>query len=209
MDMIDITQPLMLFLNQTLVFLPNLLAAVILLIIGWVVGTVIGRVAKELLVRFRVDQYVSKKKPIIRLSDVFPLIFEWTIYLVFIQSAVQALGIVALAEFVSMLIAFIPGLVEAVIVVIVGYGIGEYVRIEVEKGKLPYAGIMGKVLFWLVVYVAVALALPLVGIDPSLVNNILLILIAAIGVGIALALGLGLKDVVATTAKGYVKKGRR
>jgi len=53
--MTDITQPIMLFLNQTILFLPNLLAAVILLIIGWVVGTVIGRVAKALLVRFKVD----------------------------------------------------------------------------------------------------------------------------------------------------------
>jgi len=207
--MTDITQPIMLFLNQTILFLPNLLAAVILLIIGWVVGTVIGRVAKELLVRFKVDQYVTKKRPILKLSDVFPLIFEWTIYLVYIQAAVQSLGVPALAEFVSMLISFIPGLVEAVVVVIVGYGIAEYVRNEVEKGKLPYSSTMAKVLFWLVVYVAVALALPLVGINPTLVNNILLIIVGAIGLGVAIALGFGLKDAVAEIARNYLRGKRR
>lgn len=209
MSMIDITEPLLLFFNQTIVFLPNLLAAIVLLIIGWVVGTVVGRVAKELLVRFKVDQYIAKKKPIVRLSNVFPMIFEWTIYLVFIQSAVQALGVGALAEFVSMIIEFIPGLVEAVIVVVVGYGIAEYVRIEIEKGKLPYSDIMGKVLFWLLVYVAIALALPLVGINPALVNNVLLIIVGAMGLGIAIAVGLGLKDVIAVEARGYLRGKRR
>ena len=203
---LQLLQPLLVFVNSSIAFLPNLLGAVILLIIGWIVGTIIGRITKELLVRFKVDQYVSKGRPIIKLSEVFPLIFEWVIYLVFIQAAVEVLGVTALVEFVRTLIGFIPGLLEAVIVVIVGYGIAEYVRVEIERAKLVYADIMSKVLFWLIIYIAVALALPLVGINPTLINSILLIVVGSVGAGMAIALGLGLKDAVAAAAKKYVKK---
>ncbi len=204
----ELLQPLMIFLNSAMTFLPNLIAAVILLVIGWIVGTVVGRIAKEILVRFKVDKYISKGKTSVKLSDIFPLIFEWLIYLVFIQAAVDSLGITALAEFVSTLVSFIPGLIEAVIVVVVGYVLAGYVRDNVARAKLVYADLMSKVLFWLIVYVAVALALPLVGINPTLINNILLIAVGSVGIGIAIALGLGLKDAVSVIAKKYVKKAK-
>jgi len=198
-------EPLEAFWNSVVTFVPSLIGAVILLIIGWIVGAVIGRITKELLVRFRVDQYITKKRPIIRLSDIFPIIFEWTIYLVFIQSAVETLGIVALADFVKMIINFIPGLIGAVIVVIVGYGIAEYIRSEViHKSKIAYSELMGNMLFWFIIYIAIALALPLVKIDPT----VLLIIVGSFGVGIALAIGLGLKDVIAEMAKSYARKAR-
>jgi hypothetical protein len=198
----------MVFLGSAVNFLPNLAAAIILLLIGWLVGLVVGKIVKEVLVRFKVDHYVSKGKPMFKISELLPLIFEWLIYLVFIQAAVGTLGVVALAEFVRMIVGFIPGLIGAVIVVIVGYAIAEYVKSKVEESKMAYAGMMSKVLFWLLVYVAVALALPLVGINAALINNILLIGVGSVGIGIAIALGLGLKDVVADMAKKYVK-GRK
>lgn len=206
---LDILPILNTFFLSVIDFVPNLIAAVILLVVGWIVGVVVGRVTKEIMVRFRVDEYIAKGKPVIRISDIFKIIFRWTIYLVFIQSAVQALGVPALAQFTSMLISFIPGLVEGIIVVIVGYALAEYVRKEVEKSKLFYSDIMGKVIFWLVIYVALALALPLIGIDATLINNILLIIVAAFGLGLAIALGWGLRDVVAQIARKYARKHLR
>lgn len=196
-----LTLPLETFLSSVILFFPNLVAAVILLGVGWVVGEIVGRVAKGLMLRFKVDHYIARRRPMLKLSDIFPIIFEWTIYLVFIQASVQALGVTALVQFVQMIISFIPGLIGAVIVVIVGYIFAEYVRNEVEKSRIAYSDIMSKMLFWLIVYVAIAIALPLVGIDATLVNNILLIIVGSFGAGIAIAIGLGLKDVVASVAK--------
>lgn len=201
-----LTSPLNQFLSSAIEFFPNLVASVILLAIGWIIGAIVGRIAKELLMRFKVDQYLSKRGPNIKISDIFPIIFEWIVYLVFIQAAVEALGVTALVDFVGMVIGFIPGLVEAVIVVIVGYVLAEYVKKEVEKSKIAYSNFMAAVMFWLLVYVAMALALPLVGIDATLVNNMLLIVVGAVGVGVAIALGLGLKELVAAWAKMQTKK---
>lgn len=204
-----LTAPLNQFLSSMILFFPNLVAAIILLAVGWIIGEVVGRIAKELLMRFKVDQYISKKGPMLKISDIFPLIFEWVVYLVFIQAAVEALGVVALVDFVGTVLAFIPGFIEAIVVVIVGYIIAEYVKSEIEKSKIAYSNIMGKVLFWLMVYVALALALPLVGIDATLVNNMLLITVASVGLGVAIAIGLGLKDAISELAKAKTKRATR
>jgi hypothetical protein len=52
----------------------------------------------------------------------------------------------------------------------------------------------------------VALALPFVKIDPTLINWLLIVVMASIGFGLALAIGLGLKDVVAESAKVYARR---
>ena len=201
-----LTQPLETFLTSVILFFPNLVAATILLGIGWVIGAIVGRITKELMIRFKVDHYIAKRRPMLKLSDIFPLIFEWTIYLVFIQASVQALGVTALVEFVQMILGFIPGLIGSVVVIIIGYIFAEYVKTEVEKSKIAYSDMMGAILFWLMVYIAFAIALPLVNIDASIINNLLLIAVGSLGIGMAIAIGFGLKDVIAALAKKKLKK---
>ncbi len=200
-----LTQPLESFMNSVIATLPGLAASLILLVIGWAIGTIVGRITKEIMVRIKLDQYLMKRGHMIKLSDIFPLIIQWVIYLVFIQAAVEALGLVALTEFVGMVVNFIPGLLGAIIVVIVGYALAGYVQTEVEKSKITYSNIMAKLIFWLMIYVSFAIALPLIGIDATAINYLLLISVGSIGVGLAIAIGLGLKDVVAVIAKKKLK----
>jgi hypothetical protein len=204
-----LTQPLESVLDSAITILPGLAASIILLLIGWAIGSIIGRVAKEIMLRFKIDQYISKKGAMIKLSDIFPLMFQWIMYLVFIKAAVEALGIQALIEFVGMILNFIPGLLGAIIVVIVGYAIAGYIQKGIEKSKIAYSDIMGNVIFWLTVYVSFAIALPLVNIDATLINNLLLISVGSIGVGLAIAIGLGLKDIIAIIAKRKLRKFMR
>jgi len=89
---------------------------------------------------------------------------------------------------------------------VVGYILAEYIKAQLKKTNQAHALIIGKVLFFFVLYVAIALALPILGIPATLVNNILLVIIGAIGLAVAIALGLGMKDAVADISKRYVKK---
>jgi len=195
------------FTNTVINFLPNIAGAMILLLIGWLVGLVLGRVTKEILKRLKVDEYVARgKKPVFRLSNIFSVIVTWSIYLVFIQASVDTLGIVALSSFLQGILFFIPGLVKAIIVVVVGYGLAEYVRHQIESSGVTYSELMGRVLFFLIIYIAIAMALPLVGIDPFLVNALLLVIAGSVGIGLAIAIGFGLRDDVVKVIKKYQKK---
>jgi len=190
--------------------LPGLIAAIITLIIGLVVGKVVGRVVKELFTRLKVDDYVlEEEKHLFKFSMVASLIARWWIYLVFIQQAAVFIGVTAISNFVNSIIGFLPGLIEAAVIVIVGATIAEYIKDKLVTKKTFYGAIVGKLIFFLLVYVSVALALPFIGIDTMLINWILLIIIGSVGLGMSIAIGLGMKDVVATVAQDYVGKAKR
>lgn len=191
-------------------FLPDIAIAVVLLLIGWLVGWVVSKVSRKILEWVKVDNYISQNgKSHFKLAKILPVVFSWFIYMIFIQAAVNALRIPTLVEVVGKIINFIPGLIGAILVIVAGYAIGEYVRRHVEDSEVMYSGVIGKGLFFLVLYMAVATALPLVGIDATLINNILLVIIASAGAGMAIAIGLGLKDEVSELAKKYRKNLRR
>ena len=195
--------------ESAVAFLPNIIGAIVLLLIGLVLGKIIGRVVKEVLERIKLDYYVTEtEKPIVSLSGIFALITRWWIYLAFIASAVGVLGIQELVIWVRQILNFIPNIIGAALVVIAGYVIAEYIRSQMKKMKEVYASIVSKVLFFFIVYVSIALALPILGIPATLVNNILLVIIGSVGIGVAIALGLGLKDAVAIISKKYIKKIR-
>ena len=194
---------------STVAYIPNLIGAIILLIIGLVLGKVIGRVVKEVLDKVKVDYYVHEtKKPVISLPSLFSLILRWWAYMAFIVAAVAVLRIPELTSWTVQIRDIIPGIIGASIVVVVGYVIAEYIRSQLSKMNRFYAEVVGKVLLFFILYVAIATALPILGITAPLVNNILLIIVASLGLAIAIALGLGLKDAVSDIAKRYARKLR-
>jgi asparagine N-glycosylation enzyme membrane subunit Stt3 len=116
------------------------------------------------------------------------------------------LGIPVLTEFVGQVLSFIPRLLEGMIIIIIGYVLAKYVQGQVIATKVEYSELIGRIIFFLTIIIVISLALPFFGIDPSLINNIILILVGSVGLGIAIALGLGLKDTIARLAKKYSKK---
>lgn len=192
-------------------FLPNLFYAVILLVIGLVVGKIVGRIVKEILVKAKVDYYVHEThKPPISLADLFSVIARWWIYLAFITTALSAdiLGLPTLAAWVDSIAAFVPNIVGAAIIVISGYIIGEWIKIQMSKTNRGYSILTGKVLFFFILYVAVALALPVLGISAALVNSIMLTIIIAVGAAFALAIGLGGREVAGAIMKKWARKSK-
>lgn len=189
--------------------LPNLAAAIILLVIGLVVGKIVGRVIKDVLEKVRLDYYVSETdKPAVNLSSIFSVIAKWWIYLGFITVATSAeiLGIPALSLWVAEINAFIPRVIGAAAVLVAGFVLAEYIKHHMRQLNRLWATLTAKTLFFIIMYVAVALALPLLGLSATLVNNILLVVIASVGLGMAIAMGLGLKDTVADLSKRWAKK---
>ncbi len=189
-------------------FLPNLVSAVILLVIGLVVGKVVGRVVNEALDKMKLDYYVSEtQKPVVHLSKLFSVVARWWIYLAFVAAALsrEVLGITQLAIWVAEINAFIPRIIGASVILVVGYALGEYIKGHIKATKSLWGILVAKILFFFIIYVSIALALPVLGISATLVNNILLVIIGSIGLGVAIALGLGLREAVSDVSKRYVK----
>ena len=194
---------------STVDFLPNLISAVILLVIGLVVGKVVGRVVQEVLDKVKIDYYVSEtNKPVVHISKLFSVVARWWIYLAFIAAALSrdVLGITQLAIWVAEINSFIPKIIGASLILVVGYALGEYIKGHIKKANTLWGNLTSKLLFFFIIYVSIALALPILGISAGLVNNILLVIIGAVGLGLAIAMGLGMKDAVSDVSQRYVRK---
>ncbi len=192
-------------LGTTSEYVLKAIAAVIVLLIGWVIGKVIGKVTKSILKKLNADRYFKFGRGF-EVSSVFPLIVSWIIYLWFIRSAVGIVGVPELTLFFAEILVFLPKLLEAMIVILVGYLLAKYVQGQVIATKAEYSEFMGRIIFFFTIIIAIDLALPLVGIQSQVIDGIILILFGSVGIGIAIALGLGLKDTVAKLAKKYTKK---
>ncbi len=195
--------------QQLPVVLSQVIAATITILVGLVIGKIVGRIAREIVVRSKIDEWISSEDHVkFKISNILDLVTRWIIYLVFLRQSAIFLGVAAVSEFVNSIINVIPSLVEASLIIIVGYTIAIYLKDRIISSKSVYSDLMGKIIFFLIIYLSIALALPFVGIDPSLINNILLVIVGSVGLGLAIALGWGLKDVVRDAAQDYAKKFR-
>jgi hypothetical protein len=209
--MVMIQEALITLWNSFLLILPSLIWTAVALLVGFIVGKIVGWLVKQFLVRVKLDQYIFEKEKFkIKLSDVFSILARWVIYLAFILiTVVDILRIEAVTVLVTSAIGFLVGAMEASVIIIVGYSLAYYIKDKVIQSKTFYGDLVGNVIFFLVLYVSIALALPFVGIDPTLINWILIVIVASLGVGLAIAIGLGLKDVIADVARGYSRKFKK
>jgi len=181
------------------------IAAVIVLLIGWIIGKILGKVTKGILRKMNADRYFRFGRGF-EVSSIFPLIVSWIIYLWFIRSAVGILGVPELTLFLAEILDFLPKLLKGMIVILVGYLLAKYVQGQIIATKAEYSEFIGRVIFFFTIIIAIDLALPLVGIQSQVIDGIILILFGSVGIGLAIALGLGLKETVAKIAKKYTRK---
>jgi hypothetical protein len=180
----------------------NILFAFIVIGIGFIVGKIVSLALKEVLLKLKVDKYVRIKQEEIRLSNIFPEITAWIVYLLFISASLeQFFGLGILADAALYVATFLPGLLVAIVVVAFGYVFARYVEDIVKNSRFAYSGIMSKVFFFFVVYIAIIIGVNALNatagvtlIDVSILEKILLIIVGSFGFGFAIAMGLGLKD---------------
>lgn len=182
---------------------PTFVGALLLLLIGRILGKVSGRVVQEVLKRFKADKYFKVGKGL-DVSEVMAMLVKWIVYLAFIGAAVDFLAIATLTAFFGNVLGFLAGLLGGIVILVVGYIVAGYVQKKVAETKAHYAQILSQVIFFFTLVITVSMAFQVVGIPTDLLNGIILLLVAGIALGLAIALGLGLKDVVSKLSKKYL-----
>lgn len=181
------------------------LPAILILLVGWLIGKIFGKIVRSFLEKMKADKYFKFGRGF-EVSNVFSVIATWSIYLIAIIVAVDTLQIDILSKILLEVLMFIPDVVMGIIIILVGYLVAKYVQGQIVASKVTYSEIMGQVIFFFTIIIAIDLALHKIGLEPFVIDGIILILVGSIGLGIAIALGLGLKDTVARLAKKYSKK---
>jgi hypothetical protein len=206
------------FLTRFADLLPGIAALILALLISIVVGCVLAIIVRRLLASMQFDQLVARWgfPSLAEASPVkSPTLLVSRAIAAFIIIAGFLIGLAAFdAEWTSLLVrsvfAYIPNMVGAVLVLLVGIIVARFVARSVLIGavnlNLHYARLLSVGVKWLVVVLAVAMALEQIRIAPGIVELAFGILFGGIVFALALAVGLGSKELVTKSLEREAKK---
>lgn len=162
-------------------FIINLILAVLLLIVGFLLGKFIRFVLKRGLEKANIERTIRES-----FIELFITVIQWSIYILFIYFALKVLNIPQLTAWLTPILVVIPALVGALLLIGVGFAIAVYLRVVIEDSEILGWKVLSQVFFYFVLYVFIIFALKTVFVsqDVIFVNNIILILTAAVAVGL-------------------------
>lgn len=189
--------------------LPNIIGALVLLLVGWILSGIIGRIVTRVLEGVGADRMFAQHGASVygqsgrsfTPSKVAGEVVKWLIRLVFLVAAANLLGLTQISDLLNRIILWLPNLVVAVVILLVAPLIGRFVRgaIEVAAGEAGFsnAGLLGRIAEIAIIVFAVLIAINQIGIAADLVNILFTGVVAALAIAFGLAFGLGGKDVAA------------
>lgn len=195
--------------SQFSLFLPRILGSLLILIVGAAVARWLKRGLVNVLKSLKVSSLVEKT-PVEhflknadlsqKIEDVVGSIVYWLLMLVVLNSAVAVLGLTSLSGVIEQVLAYIPNVVKAILVLFLGVLLAGLVE-SMIKGAIrsmdgKAARLLGKVSSYLVMTISVLIAISELGIASEYIMILFVGFVAAVSLGAGLALGLGGKEVV-------------
>lgn len=200
-------------------FIPNLVGALVIFIIGWFIAVGIGKLATEILRKLKFNRIFEKGTWKIALeraefkvdaSEFIGTIFKWVLMIVFLTASVEILGLTQFAEFLTDVLAYLPNVIVAAFIFVAAMIIAEIlekvVRAAVEGTRMGYGHIAGAIVRWSIWVFAIFAILLQLGIVEDLVRTIIQGIVALIVIAGGIAFGLGGKDVAAEILQNLKKK---
>lgn len=189
-------------------FLPQLLIALAVLLVGWLVA----RLLRGLTVRLAhgLDHFIrsvgmQRSASHFRVSDtgaaIIGSIVYWLVILVFVTIASQQLGLRLFTGWLDQIVGYLPQLISGAFIVFVGVVIANLVRDTVVAlaGAVPEAQrtALGRAAQILTLTTMVIVGIDQIGIDVTLINTLIAVVVAAFLGGLSIAFSLGARTFVA------------
>ena len=191
-------------------FIPLLVGAVVVFLIGWVLAIALGKVVEQVVRSLRVDSLLTKLdigRAVERAgwklnSGAFVGgLVKWALVIAFMLAAVNILGLTAVSDFLKDVLLYIPNVIVAALILIIAALIADVVERAV-KGSVEAAGyrgaLVGVMARWSIWVFAFFVVLPQLGIAITLIQTLVTGLVAALAIAFGIAFGLGGRDVAAS-----------
>lgn len=179
---------------------PGIVAAIVILLLGWLIGVLLGHVVKKVLVHTKLLTTVVGKLGLqeevgkLNLPHFFALLTKWYVFVVFLNPAAQVVSLTGLADFFRAAALWIPNIILAIVIALAGYVLAEYVAKKIREIKVKKNSLLASSAKALAMVFVVLVVLRQVGIEVSVAENAFLIVLGGLMLGVGIALGLGLKD---------------
>jgi len=205
--------------TQLVSYLPQLIGAIVILIVGYLIAKILNKVVTKLLQKVRLDErldanqggrYAEKISPGGKPSRLVGGVVFWVIMFFVISAAIAALDIPALTGFMNLVLGYLPNVLAALLIFIVAGavagavgGLAHRMMGDTPTGRIVRAGAPA-----LIMAIAVFMILTQLGIAPVIVTTTYIALIGALAVAAALAFGLGGREAAANLVNSGYRKAQ-
>lgn len=192
-------------------FLPRLVAALLILLIGWFVGRAIGALVERLTDSVELDRAVATT-PVGQIlggtedavSNAFGTLAAWFVYAVAVLAAADVLAVAVLSNWIARAVSYLPAFIAGVLVIVIGFVVADFVGDAIERTRASTEAVYRS---WFATATRVFLyfTVIVIGLDTMGVDVTILTLFAqALAWGLALAIALGVGIAVGWGGKDYV-----
>jgi len=212
---VSVIEPLRSIWNGIIQTVPGVVAAIILLIIGYIVALIIAYIVDQVLERIKFDKWVLDKTHAaktfgkFRLAKFLALITKWYVFILFLPPAAALVKLGALSSFLMAVAMWIPNVIVAVILAMIGVAFAFYIDSKITETKVKAASILAMIAKIIIYVFTLLIVLDQVGIQVAVAQTSFLIILAGVMLAIAMVVGIGFGLAFRDEAKkiiGDVKK---
>jgi hypothetical protein len=191
-------------------FLPSFIAALVVLIIGLLVASVLKALFEKLISALRVDsalkklgleEVVSRAGYHLNSGKFVGSLVYWFVVVVVVLAVSDILGLWGLSQFLNEVLTYFPNIIVAVLILLASLVVANFlrglVRASVASARLHASKFLGALTWWTVVVFGFLAALLQLGIAGELIQSIVMGFIAMLALAGGIAFGLGGKDYAA------------
>ncbi len=199
-------------------FIPKLLVAVILFVIGWILSVLLERIVETVIRHLRVDvalrhagteDILKRAGYNLNAGAFIGGLVKWFVIVVFLVASLNVLGLSEVNMFLGRIVEYLPNVMIAVLVLVVAVIIGDAMhRIVLASAKAAHiasASFLAKFTRLAIWIFAIMAALYHLGIADTFVNTLFTGIVIAIAIAVGLAFGLGAKDSAAALVQKITK----
>lgn len=189
-------------------FVPELVLAIVIILVGWIVGMALSKVIEQLVQATRIDRLLSSagleglvKKSGFKLNSGQFLgeLVKWFTIVVFLIAAFDVLGLQQVNDFLrQVVIGYLPQVIAAVLILLIAAVVAEAMRkvitASAKAAGLSSSNFLGSITKWAIWIFAGLAALFQLGIAATLIQTLFTGVIVALALGLGLSFGLGGQD---------------
>lgn len=212
----DLTNIFSNLLSDFLSVIPGLFGAIVLIIVGLIIAKILRKSVRTVLEKIQIDklseqlneiEIVHKANFEIKISSILSSVLYYFVLILFLVAATDVLGMAAISDLVKNIFEFIPNLVVAMIILVLGILMADMIKNLVttacESLGIPSGKLIGNLLFYFLFINIVILALTQAGIETNFLSRNLSIMIAGIVFAFALGYGLASKGIMSNFLASY------
>ena len=201
-------------------FVPGLLGAIIIFLVGMLVGTVVGKAISQIFSILKVDKlfesagasnFMNRAGFKLNVSGFIGGFVKWFIIVVFLMASLQIIGLTQVNDFLSeAVLYYLPKVIIASLVLIIATILSDamrnLVRASAQAANIRSANMLGSITSYSIWIFAFVIALSELGIASAFMQILFTGLIAALAIALGLAFGLGGKEAASHAIENISKE---